>query len=493
MEERLQKIIARAGIASRRHAEQLILSGQVAVNGKTVMELGSKADAEKDHIRVVGKLLQGAGSEEKLYLAFNKPPGVVATMFDPEGRKSLAGFVRKAGGRVYPVGRLDFHATGLILLTNDGELADGLMRAHGLPQTYWVKVKGEIRNDEMDRLGMRAGVRVRRVQGSGNPWYETKMPAGRMEKLKEELKWLGHPVEKVRRVKMAGIELADLPPGESRALGAGEVEAIRKMLLSVGKTAAPFVKRGPAGQHPTRQEDPSRERVRYEQARPSPAGPEHPRRAAGRQERGSDDRTRRDRGRQGPGRPEHMRHGSPTQDRSRPGGQRHGRGEPARQGRGSQGAARPEFGRRSPGGQDHGRSRPGGQQAGRGGPARQDHAPQGTGRSEHGRRRPSGPGDARRGPSRPHHGGEPARQNHGGLGAGRLVHGRVPGKPDLGKRGPGGQGHGGPRSGKPQHGGRGAVGQDPGRREPSGPRKRFGRGGRGDFREAGPAGKGNRE
>jgi 23S rRNA pseudouridine2605 synthase len=493
MEERLQKIIARAGIASRRHAEQLILSGQVAVNGKTVMELGSKADAEKDHIRVAGKLLQRAGSEEKLYLAFNKPPGVVATMFDPEGRKSLAGFVRKAGGRVYPVGRLDFHATGLILLTNDGELADGLMRAHGLPQTYWVKVKGEIRNDEMDRLGMRAGVRVRRVQGSGNPWYETKMPAGRMEKLKEELKWLGHPVEKVRRVKMAGIELGELAPGESRPLGAGEVEGIRKILLGVGKTAAPFLKREPAGQHPMRQEDPSRERVRYEQARPSPARPEHPRREAGREERGSHGPTRRDRGRQGPGRPEHARHGSPTQDRSRPGGQRHGRGEPARHDRGSQGAVRPEFGRRGPGGQDHGRSRPGGQQAGRGGPARQDHGRQKPGSPEHGRRGPSGPGDTRRGPSRPQHGGGTGRPDRARPGAGRPVHDRGLGKPDFGKRGPGRQGHSGPRPGKPQHGSGGAVGQEPGRREPEGPRKKFGREGREDFRGAGPAGKGNRE
>jgi 23S rRNA pseudouridine2605 synthase len=130
MEERLQKIIARAGVASRRHAEELISSGQVAVNGQTVTELGAKADAERDHIRVAGKLLHA--SETKVYIALNKPDGVVSTLQDPEGRRTIAGFLHGLQGRIFPVGRLEYHASGLMLLTNDGELANRTMRAHEL-------------------------------------------------------------------------------------------------------------------------------------------------------------------------------------------------------------------------------------------------------------------------------------------------------------------------------------------------------------------------
>src|ERR1700733_16247108 len=133
MLERLQKIIARAGIASRRHAEGLIKSGLVTVNGQTITELGSKADESKDHIKVQGKLLRP--ETERVYLVLNKPPEVVSTMIDPEGRRSLADMLHGVSQRVFPVGRLEYHSLGLVFLTNDGELANLMLKAHHLPQT----------------------------------------------------------------------------------------------------------------------------------------------------------------------------------------------------------------------------------------------------------------------------------------------------------------------------------------------------------------------
>src|SRR5439155_8140235 len=125
--ERLQKIIAAAGIASRRSAEKLITSGAVSVNGQIVTELGTKADPERDHIRVNGKLLHGA--ERHVYLLMNKPKGYVTTLSDPERRPTVMDLLRGVGARVYPVGRLDYASEGLLLLTNDGEFANRLMKA----------------------------------------------------------------------------------------------------------------------------------------------------------------------------------------------------------------------------------------------------------------------------------------------------------------------------------------------------------------------------
>ena len=140
----MQKIIARAGIASRRHAEQLILSGQVRVNGRVVTELGTKADAGKDRIEAAGKVVEA--DERRVHIVLNKPPEVVATMADPEGRKTLRNCLRGLPERVYPVGRLDYAASGLVFLTNDGDLAAEMLKnwAH-LPQVYHVKIRSEER------------------------------------------------------------------------------------------------------------------------------------------------------------------------------------------------------------------------------------------------------------------------------------------------------------------------------------------------------------
>src|SRR5712691_757299 len=181
MQERLQKIIARAGIASRRHAEQLILSGQVRVNGKTIRELGSKADTGSDKIEVSGKKI--AAEERKVYLLLNKPPEIVSTLADPEGRKTLRNLLRGMPERVYPVGRLDYSASGLIFLTNDGDLAaEMLKRWENLPQVYHVKVKGRLTPEQLDAFGREAGARMRAVRQpdaarghAANFWYEVSL------------------------------------------------------------------------------------------------------------------------------------------------------------------------------------------------------------------------------------------------------------------------------------------------------------------------------
>src|SRR5499427_4144547 len=149
--QRLQKIIAAAGVTSRRKAEELITQGRVSVNGHTVTELGTKADLERDHIKVDGKLLQGA--ERHVYLLLNKPKGYVTTVTDPEGRPTVMDLIQGVGARIYPVGRLDWASEGLLLLTNDGELASKLTHASShVPKTYLVKVSGKPSDDEISKL-----------------------------------------------------------------------------------------------------------------------------------------------------------------------------------------------------------------------------------------------------------------------------------------------------------------------------------------------------
>src|ERR1700680_3930497 len=151
MQERLQKIIARAGIDSRRHAEQLILSGQVRVNGHVVRELGTKADAAKDRIEAAGKVVESKEGR-RVYIVLNKPPEVVSTMADPEGRKTLRNCLRGLPERVFPVGNLDYDASGLVFLTNDGDLAAEMLKDWAnLQQHYHVKIKGRLMMDELER------------------------------------------------------------------------------------------------------------------------------------------------------------------------------------------------------------------------------------------------------------------------------------------------------------------------------------------------------
>jgi 23S rRNA pseudouridine2605 synthase len=254
MQERLQKIIARAGIASRRHAEQLILSGQVRVNGQVVRKLGTKADAAADRIEAAGKVVRT--EERHVYLALNKPPEVVATMADPEGRKTLRNCLRGLAERVYPVGRLDYAAAGLVFLTNDGDLAAEMLRDWGnLPQVYQVKVKGRLTAEDLERLGKQMGARMRMIrqpdaarglrshrsgqahQGgqAGNFWYEVTLRDSKRDVLRRVLFAEQHPVEKLKRIGLGPLTLEGLPQGRYRLLEEKEVSELRRALKPESK------------------------------------------------------------------------------------------------------------------------------------------------------------------------------------------------------------------------------------------------------------------
>jgi 23S rRNA pseudouridine2605 synthase len=228
MVERLQKIIARAGIASRRHAEELIVSGLVTVNGRTVTELGSKADESRDHIKVAGKLLRPA--RERAYLILNKPPEVVATMNDPEGRPSLRDFLRGVSERVFPVGRLEYHASGLVFLTNDGHLANRVLQSHWLLQTYHLKLKSQLTSAEVEDIAHSSGARIKHLRAQNSPWYEVTLSGARSDSLRNRLFQAGHPVEKMKRVRIANLDLGPLAPGRSRALTPAEVTSLERAL-----------------------------------------------------------------------------------------------------------------------------------------------------------------------------------------------------------------------------------------------------------------------
>ena len=236
--ERLQKILAAAGIASRRRSEALIAAGRVTVNGQVVSQLGAKADPERDHIRVDSKRLHGP--ERKVYLLLNKPRGYVTTVSDPEGRPTVMHLLRDVGVRLYPVGRLDYASEGLLLLTNDGALAQRLTRASShVPKTYLVKVAGQPSAEAVRRLRegialpARAGERAVRtaparitlVREGDNPWYEVTLIEGRNRQIRRMFEQAGHRVEKIKRVRYGPLGL-DVPSGSYRRLTTEEVERL---------------------------------------------------------------------------------------------------------------------------------------------------------------------------------------------------------------------------------------------------------------------------
>jgi 23S rRNA pseudouridine2605 synthase len=249
--ERLQKILAQAGIASRRKAEQLILDGRVQVNGKVITELGTRADIEHDHVRVDGKLLHGR--EQHRYYMLNKPRGYVTTLSDPEKRPTVVELMARHRGphgeqvRLYPVGRLDYLSEGLLLMTNDGDLANKLSKAAaGVEKTYLVKVAGVPSNESIDQLRrgimidrgrlneVRSGRRdrvitspakVEQVRGGDNPWYELTLTEGRNRQIRKMFEEIGHHVEKIRRIGYGALRL-DVAPGGFRELSTGEVTAL---------------------------------------------------------------------------------------------------------------------------------------------------------------------------------------------------------------------------------------------------------------------------
>jgi 23S rRNA pseudouridine2605 synthase len=240
MLERIQKIISRAGVASRRKAEALMTAGAVTVNGRVVRELGSKADPEKDHVKVSGKLINPR--QPKVYLMLNKPREVVTTLSDPMGRVTVKALLRGVRARVYPVGRLDYDSEGLLILTNDGELVQRMLHPRfRVPKTYEVKVKGVLTDDEIRELtkgvvlseGRTLPCRIRKIQKTEkNSWLEMTIYEGRNRQIRRMLEGTDHPVLKLKRIRMANLDLGALPIGKYRYLSVPEIKSLKKLMQS---------------------------------------------------------------------------------------------------------------------------------------------------------------------------------------------------------------------------------------------------------------------
>jgi 23S rRNA pseudouridine2605 synthase len=236
-EERLQKILAQAGIASRRKAEQIMLEGRVAVNGATVTEMGAKADAERDHIKVDGVPIRMP--KRHVYVALNKPREVVTTVSDPQGRATVMHLVKGVRERVFPVGRLDYHSEGLLLLTTDGEFANRITSPAGhVEKVYVVKANGRLSEEQMEdfRKGIplhgrrTAPARIKLIRQGDNPWYEVRLTEGRQNQIRIMFKHFHRLVEKLRRVKIGFLTLSGLEPGMWRYLEAQETERLLRMV-----------------------------------------------------------------------------------------------------------------------------------------------------------------------------------------------------------------------------------------------------------------------
>lgn len=245
--ERLQKIIAHAGFASRREAETMIREGRVTVNGRVVKELGSKADPNNDHVKVDGKLITRA--EPHRYILLYKPKEVMTTVEDPQGRKTVIQLVKGIRERIYPVGRLDFHSEGLILLTNDGDLAFKVSHPkHGSVKTYHVKVRGVPEERLVDKLQRGITIDGKRTlpceisrmkttgrsDDEGNSWFEVLLREGRTQQIRKMFQAVGHPVSKLRRVAIGPLSDPKLTPGDWRELTPREV----KLLATTPEPAA---------------------------------------------------------------------------------------------------------------------------------------------------------------------------------------------------------------------------------------------------------------
>jgi 23S rRNA pseudouridine2605 synthase len=235
MNERLQKLIAQAGIASRRAAEELIKEGLVTVNGE-VAELGTKADPETDHIKVRGKLINAKiQNQQHAYILLNKPKGFLSSVSDPEGRSLVTDLV-KGQGKLHPVGRLDFNTEGLIILTNDGEFTNKVTESKTIPKVYEVKTKGiptEVAIRKLAR-GVRledgfktAPAEIKTLKPTDkNGWYEVTLFEGHNQQIRKMFDSVGHSVVKLKRTRIGPITDAGLPVGRSRKLTDAELKAL---------------------------------------------------------------------------------------------------------------------------------------------------------------------------------------------------------------------------------------------------------------------------
>ena len=240
MEQRLQKLIATAGIASRRHAEELIVAGRVTVNGQVVKELGTKADPDRDHIKVNGKLINPQlKAREKVYVLLNKPKGYLTSVADPEGRPLVTEILPPNLGRLHPVGRLDFNTEGLLLLTNDGDFTNFVTAARNrVEKVYEVKVKGVPAEGAIARLrkgvALEDGTRTApaKIEKLGetktNAWYEVLLHQGRNQQVRRMFELIGHSVLKLRRVRIGFLTDENLKPGHWRFLSPPEAARLMK-------------------------------------------------------------------------------------------------------------------------------------------------------------------------------------------------------------------------------------------------------------------------
>lgn len=243
--ERLQKILAHAGVASRRAAEKIIADGRVRVNGRVVTELGSKADPHKDKIEVDGKRIV---QEKPAYYVVHKPREVVTTLKDPEGRSNLGDLLKKVPERVYPVGRLDYHTSGVLLVTNDGEMTDALLHPTRLvPKVYVAKLKGHLGVQELDKLrnGVElddgyttkpAEVFVIREE-TKNTWVQITLTEGKNRQIHRMAEAIGHPVQRLTRQSFAGLTIEGLRPGQWRQLQKRELDKLKKHYLNPARKA----------------------------------------------------------------------------------------------------------------------------------------------------------------------------------------------------------------------------------------------------------------
>ena len=235
MQERLQKIIARAGISSRRAAEELVTGGRVRVNGRVVTELGAKADPREDKIEVDGKRISAPAP---VYVVLHKPRNVVSTLSDPEGRPSVAELLENVGTRVFPVGRLDFATSGVLLATNDGDFSQGLLHPKkGVPKTYVVKVHGAMEPADLERWARGVDLDDGRTQPADihflrheedKTWFEITIFEGRNQQIRRMGEATGFPVMRLARLSFAGVTHEDLRPGQWRFLTASELLELRK-------------------------------------------------------------------------------------------------------------------------------------------------------------------------------------------------------------------------------------------------------------------------
>ncbi len=241
--ERLQKVIAHAGIASRRRAEEMILEGCVSVNGAIITTMGTTVDPLKDHIKINGKRI-GLQSK-KVYLLLNKPKGYITSVTDPEGRPTVMQLIPKGKERLYPVGRLDYYTEGLLLLTNDGELANQLMHPRfEIEKRYWAKVKGAPTEAQLKKVesggitlptGKSAPCQIRtlpRGKGTDNHWLELILHEGKKREVRHLMEKIDHPVIKLKRVSYAGLKLGSLPIGDYRSLTREEIDGLHRLVLN---------------------------------------------------------------------------------------------------------------------------------------------------------------------------------------------------------------------------------------------------------------------